>query len=56
MILREAVALTWILLSALNILFSGTLLGWLVERHHATCERHNVEFLQQGYQGPIKPC
>lgn len=56
MILREAVSLTFLLITGLIFLFSGELGHMLWTAHERDCHKSNVELLSEGRQGPLRSC
>jgi hypothetical protein len=54
--LYEPVTLTWILISLLILLFSGTLLDDALTKHQRSCYARNAELLEAGRHGPLMEC
>lgn len=56
MILRDPIALTYLLITVLTLAFSGELFSVFLTKHERDCHQRNVWLLQEGKQGPIQEC
>ena len=57
MILRgDPVTLTWLLITALTLAFSGELFDVFLTKHERDCYARNAALLEDGKQGPLQQC
>jgi len=56
MILREPIALTYLLITALTLAFSGELFSVFLTKHERDCHARNERLLESGSAGPLQAC
>ncbi len=54
--LYDPIALTYLLITALTLAFSGELFDVLLTKHERDCHQRNVWLLEEQKQGPIQEC
>lgn len=56
MTLRDPIALTYLLITALTLAFSGELFDVFLTKHERDCHQRNAWLLQEEKQGPLQRC
>ena len=56
MILRDPISLTYLLITALTMAFSGSLFDVFLTKHERDCHQRNAVLLERNAQGPVQAC
>lgn len=56
MILRDPISLTYCLIVALTMAFSGSLFDVFLTNHERDCHQRNAILLQDQREGPLQEC